>query len=131
MISSLPDWLPKEAWEGYVAMRKQLKKPLTARAEKMAIAKLLELKEQGQDVEKVLEQSEFNCWQGLFPVHQEAEKTVAAPFKPKVVPDNWWLSDAGIERKGRELGMYARPGESYGSFKNRIFAVLNASTGTA
>jgi len=64
----IPSWLPKEAWDGYCAMRKQKKKPLTDRARKMAINTLADLYESGENLEMVLCQSEFNCWTGLFPV---------------------------------------------------------------
>ena len=39
-------------------------------------------------------------------------------------PDSWWASDAGIDRKGRELGLMPRPTESYPDFKARIFEEL-------
>lgn len=35
-------------------------------------------------------------------------------------PDNWWSSDAGIDRKGRELGLMPRPMESYADYRARI-----------
>jgi uncharacterized protein YdaU (DUF1376 family) len=35
-------------------------------------------------------------------------------------PDNWWASDAGIDRKGRELGLIPRPMESYSDYRTRI-----------
>ena len=35
-------------------------------------------------------------------------------------PDNWWSSDAGIDRKGRELGLMPRPMESYADYRVRI-----------
>ena len=35
-------------------------------------------------------------------------------------PDNWWSSDAGIDRKGRELGLMPRPMESYPDYRVRI-----------
>lgn len=35
-------------------------------------------------------------------------------------PDNWWSSDAGIDRKGRELGLTPRPMESYADYRVRI-----------
>lgn len=41
--------------------------------------------------------------------------------KKRAPPDNWWTSDAGIDRKGRELGLQPRPMESYPDYKNRIF----------
>src|SRR3990167_1867040 len=36
----LPDWIPKEAWEGYVEMREAKKKKLTPRAIKILFTKL-------------------------------------------------------------------------------------------
>lgn len=62
----LPDWLPKEAWEGFEAMRKAIKKPLTDRARQMALNKLDEFRKAGHDPRRVLEQSEFNQWQDLY-----------------------------------------------------------------
>lgn len=70
---ALPEWIPAEAWAGYVEMRKEtLKKPLkTDRAIKLAISTLEKLRDQGQDVTAVLDQSTFKGWQGLFAVPVE------------------------------------------------------------
>jgi uncharacterized protein YdaU (DUF1376 family) len=46
----------------------------------------------------------------------------AKPTEP--VEDVWWKSNAGIDDKGRELGMRAQGSESYDAFKTRIFAEL-------
>ncbi|MCM2575135.1 YdaU family protein [Achromobacter xylosoxidans] len=61
----------------------------------------------------------------------QREKASAVPDKPdqatpKPAQDNdrWWMSENGIDRKGRELGMFARGGESYPAFKDRIFEAL-------
>ena len=40
------------------------------------------------------------------------------------VEDIWWISNEGIDAKGRELGMRAQGSESYDAFKTRIFAEL-------
>jgi len=64
----LPDWIPVETWKAYVEMRKSIKKPLGAFAAKLAIRKLEDLREQGNSPSLVLEQSIFNCWQGLFAI---------------------------------------------------------------
>jgi hypothetical protein len=51
---------------------------------------------------------------------------------PKPKADQWWTSDEGIDRKGRELGIQARPHENYAQFKDRIFAAMrNPQTGQA
>jgi hypothetical protein len=39
---------------------------------------------------------------------------------------SWWSSHAGIDAKGRELGMQARGNESYDDFKSRIFERLGS-----
>ncbi|MGU9992728.1 DUF1376 domain-containing protein [Bordetella avium] len=48
----------------------------------------------------------------------------AQSAKPTQTDDRWWLNNAGIDRKGRELGLFARGGESYLDFKDRIFEAL-------
>lgn len=40
------------------------------------------------------------------------------------VTDLWQTSPAGIERKGRELGLEARPGETSASYRDRIIAAV-------
>jgi hypothetical protein len=67
----LPDWIPKESWDGFVDMRKEIKKSLTGRAVKLAINRLEELKAKGHDPGKVLDQSTYSKWQGLFEIKQE------------------------------------------------------------
>jgi hypothetical protein len=42
-----------------------------------------------------------------------------APPRPK--PDDWQRSDAGITRKAKEVGVRARPGESYDALRDRVF----------
>lgn len=44
----------------------------------------------------------------------------AKPPKPKSDDWEWKRSDGGIERKGREMGMFARGGESHRDFAGRI-----------
>lgn len=53
-----------------------------------------------------------------------ASSAVGSQSASRTPSDAWWASDAGIDRKGRELGMFARGGESYSAFKDRIFAEL-------
>lgn len=50
-----------------------------------------------------------------------AELRNPAPAKPALPPrDDWHRSDAGIDRKGREVGLFARGGESYSAYADRI-----------
>lgn len=70
-ITALPDWLPLDAWNGWIEMRKQIKKPPSERAISMAIKKLETLAEQGHDPAKVLDQSTMSSWTDLYPVKKD------------------------------------------------------------
>lgn len=67
----MPDWLPKENWQGFVEMRQKIRKPMTQRAVAMILKKLEGLMQTGQDVAAVLDQSVVKSWQDVFPVKQE------------------------------------------------------------
>lgn len=64
----VPDWVPREQWDGFVAMREKAKKSLTPRAEQLLFAQLEKLRDSGHDVGAVLDQSTINNWQGVFPI---------------------------------------------------------------
>jgi len=66
----LPNWMPMESWENFVGMRKEIKKPVTERAAKMLIKKLSGLKEEGQNVAEVLDQSTRSGWSDVYPLKQ-------------------------------------------------------------
>jgi len=68
---ALPDWIPLDAWNGWIEMRKQIKKPPSERAISMAIKKLETLAEQGHDPAKVLDQSTMSSWTDLYPVKKD------------------------------------------------------------
>lgn len=70
--SALPDWLPLEAWNEFLEMRKRNRASLTPRAKQLAIAALSKLRDQGQEPQLVLEQSTMNGWRGLFPLKASA-----------------------------------------------------------
>jgi uncharacterized protein YdaU (DUF1376 family) len=74
----LPEWIPQKSWDGFLAMRKRQKKPVTDEAIPLAIKKLARLRDAGHDPGQVLDQSTLNCWQGLFEVRAEPE-----PLQPK------------------------------------------------
>ena len=63
---ALPSWVPVDAWNAYVEMRKSIKRPLTKWAAELAVRKLEELRKQGHPPEAVLNHSTFNSWQGLY-----------------------------------------------------------------
>jgi uncharacterized protein YdaU (DUF1376 family) len=53
----LPVWVPEKAWHEFVAMRKDLRKPMTPRAKELMIAKLEKFLNKGHDPEKILNRS--------------------------------------------------------------------------
>jgi len=75
----VPDWVPKEQWDGFVAMRVKVRKPLTPRAAQLLFADLAKLRDDGHDAEKVLDQSTLNCWKGVFPIKAASGSIEAAP----------------------------------------------------
>lgn len=50
LLSTLPNWIPPEAWEGWLAMRKAKKIPMTPRAFTIAVNALQRLRDQGEDL---------------------------------------------------------------------------------
>lgn len=62
----LPDWLPMDAWQGWVEMRKQRKRPLTDRATARAINKLDAIRNKGHDIEDLLDRSTINGWLDIY-----------------------------------------------------------------
>ncbi|SNT33619.1 Uncharacterized conserved protein YdaU, DUF1376 family [Noviherbaspirillum humi] len=53
-----------------------------------------------------------------------AQAPIDKPAKPKSEDWSWKRSDAGIEQKGREVGLFPRGGESYRDYAARIEAEL-------
>lgn len=69
-VTNLPDWIPAEAWAGFVAMRKKQKKPMSDGAVDRMIKKLAGMLAEGQDLAAVLNQSEDSCWSDVYPVKE-------------------------------------------------------------
>lgn len=72
LVAELPDWVPLEAWEGWLEMRKAKKVPTTPRAQKLALAKLAEFRAQGMDPEKVIDQSTERGWTTFYALKVDA-----------------------------------------------------------
>ena len=70
-LENLPDWIPTDAWNGWMEVRKNLKKngkkiAWTPRCEKIAIDKLEEWYNQGYNLTTILDAATFGSWQGLY-----------------------------------------------------------------
>lgn len=55
-------------WNDFLAMRKQIKKPASDRAQLAISNKLIKLRDSGNDPQAVLEQSIINNWRDVFPL---------------------------------------------------------------
>lgn len=72
--TGLPDWLPIPAWEGWLEMRRAMRKPATARAQVLAIKKLEGFRQRGMSAEASLEQSTMSGWTDLYEPKRAASK---------------------------------------------------------
>lgn len=68
---TLPDWIPSDAWDGFIETRIRIRSKPTPYSVRLLIKKLQKLKAEGQDVRAVLEQSIERSWRGLFAVDTE------------------------------------------------------------
>lgn len=61
------------------------------------------------------------------------EQLLAPPTETKKrdPPDDWHRSDAGTDRKARELGIHPRPTESYADLRSRIWEEIRKGGGKA
>jgi hypothetical protein len=69
-----PDWIAREAWDGFVAMRKRERHPLTARAAVLIISELNRMRERGHDPTAVLDTSTRNGWRDVYAPKQEGNR---------------------------------------------------------
>lgn len=80
LVESLPDWLPLETWNAWVAYRKSIKAALTPHSAELCIAKLDLLRSEGSAPVEVINNSIMSGkWTGLFAVKRDA----AAPAAPQ------------------------------------------------
>lgn len=75
--AAIPRWLPQIEWNKFETWRREIRAPLTTTSRAQAIDKLEELRRQGSDPAKVLQQSIDRHWRGLFPVKDAA---VSGPY---------------------------------------------------
>ena len=74
----LPDWISQDSWDGFVEMRKKIKKPLTDRACTGIINKLDKFGKQNADA--ILDQSTENCWQTVYELKEQQPQKDENPW---------------------------------------------------
>lgn len=93
----LPNWVDKDAWLGFVAMRKAMGKtvPFTTRAATLVLKELIALKAQGYDPNACLDQSTMKGWRGVFATPHKA-------VSGSVQQGNSWLEEQERHRQALE-----------------------------
>ena len=67
-MTPLPAWIEQEAWDAFVQMREQIRKPLTPRGAVRLLKRLQQIHDAGQDVNEALDQSSDMRWQDVYAV---------------------------------------------------------------
>lgn len=120
-----PDKVSEPVWSDFVTLRKAKRAPLSQTA-------LQGIEREAEKAKISLEAALSMCcergWQG-FQASWLSETSMQAKVAQKPPPDHWWTSNAGVDRKARELGMTAYSTEDYHSFKDRIFDRLREPQG--
>ena len=96
----LPEWLPLEAWNGYVEMRKRIRKHMTPRAQMLVLASLDKMRARGVDVSQALDNSTRNSWVDVYEpkgaaVGGDAPKRGTDEYAALHKSAGWWR-DAGF-----------------------------------
>lgn len=126
----LPDWIPEDAWSGYLEMRKKKRVPMTNRALQLKVGELDVFRKQGHDVAAILNKSTSNAWTDVYA--PKPEKVSQFPDKNAIPPVStiWHESAAGVAQKAAELHLSPQGDtESHPAFKNRVQAVIGRELG--
>lgn len=114
----LPDWIPLEAWEEYLSMRKKMgkKHAATDYAQKLLIKRLDEFRNQGMSVQGILEQSIMRSWVGVFPLQAD---------KKQFVPETTQLDSVAktkklLESYDKNLGKSSSAREAFLQVKSQL-----------
>lgn len=91
------DWLDVDAWNGYVAMRKQMGKsaPFTQRAEELSLRKLEDFHRQGYDTGFILDTATERGWRGLFLTNDTPRRTLSTGEQSNVRKINEMIGRIG------------------------------------
>lgn len=114
-IKQNPDWLDAELWNDYLEYRRESKKPLTKVGEKRALLKLKRFIDEGGDQTLIIERTIECNWLGLFQQFKEEKRPVTQ--------GNGRVTDNDIMRRGKQLGINPKPGESMQEYHRRIMGV--------
>jgi hypothetical protein len=87
-LCTLPAWLPLDAWNAFLEMRKKIKKPPTNYAQELLIKKLAAFYANDLDPGVILNQSTLNGWQDLYAPREPSTARVQRPGAVQVADQN-------------------------------------------
>jgi hypothetical protein len=97
----LPDWVPADAWSGWLEMRDKQRKSPTDRAQGLALAELKRLVDAGGDARKIIERSTKNNWLDFYAIRGDGNGTNYGGHRRESVAER-------VERVNRELDEFER-----------------------
>lgn len=68
---ALPEWLDPDLWDTFVFYRKQIGKPLTRDSRELCLANLINLKNNGENINAVILKTIENGWRSFYPVDKK------------------------------------------------------------
>lgn len=104
----LPDWIDKNTWDDFLAIRKKLKATDSNRALSILINQLAEFRSQGQNPNTILEQSISNSWKGVFGLKQQtrtrADTRAEITRSVMDIHDTSWMDPPPSDGSERPVG---------------------------
>lgn len=86
--NELPEWLDQDDWDDFIQHRKELRKPMTDTAKRRMLRKLGKMKDAGEYIPEVIDQSIRNGWQDIYPAKQLYTRPAAhQDYHPEPVPE--------------------------------------------
>ncbi len=123
----IPDWVPREEWFNFIHHRKHIKKPMSDQAQKIAITKLQKLRDQGEEISEVINQSILSGYPDLYPVKkQKGFSNAGATYTNKIDSRGNSFNerrdrvDAWLERESGDFESVSGNGESFESAQSDI-----------
>lgn len=107
---ALPQYIDREAWEGFCEMRRTIKKPMTVRAAKLVVYELQRIKDAGHDPNAALDQSTNHCWADVY---VPKEKPIEAASKSQA-------DKTAQELREREARGYTAPPAGLRDIANKL-----------
>ena len=100
----IPDWMPVEAWNGYVEMRNKNRKSMTDRARRMVVKALDGMRLKGIDVAEVLDNSTRQNWTDVYEPKGGPKKSAT---------DKSWLAATGFDSIEEAANFGCRPSTAH------------------